>query len=294
MSDKIKKYMKIERFGKKGTEETLIPFNSTIVVQEKLDGANTSFALFAGEIAAFSRNNQLDEDNDLRGFYAWTQTLPINELNPKFVYFGEWLVKHNIFYGKEHMNQFYLFDIYDTQSAQYIHFNDVKQEAQRLNIQLVPVFYEGRTVSEEQLNSYVGQSLLGEIGEGIVVKNVNYRYRGQQIYTKFVSPSFSEVKIKQPKITKQSQEQLFIAQFLTQARVEKMLYKLVDEQILPENFDFKALPTILKNANIRLYQDLLEEERDELGEEFDERVLRKALSKKLTSLVRQIILSRSI
>ncbi|WP_158442453.1 RNA ligase family protein [Paenibacillus pini] len=80
--------------------------------QEKLDGANASFKRVGDEIISFSRKTQLSIENNLRGFYEWTQTLDVSKLLEGVIYFGEWLVKHKLDYG-ENMNQFYLFDIYN-------------------------------------------------------------------------------------------------------------------------------------------------------------------------------------
>lgn len=285
-----KKYTKIIRFGKNETLGILEYLGSTIVVQEKLDGANASFTLENGQLIAYSRRMKLDQENDLRGFYSWVHTIDHELLNNNYLYFGEWLVKHKIDYGK-HMNQFYLFDVYDKTQERYVHFEIVKQEARRIGLNLIPVFYEGEAVSLDQLQAYVGLSKLGTTGEGIVIKNIDYTYKGRQVYTKIVNDNFREIKIKTPKkkLTKTKEGQ-FIDQFLTEARIEKMLFNLMDEKIIDENFEFKDKGTILKHLNVRLYEDLLEEEEESLGEEFDPKLLRQLLSKTVSSSVKKIMM----
>lgn len=261
----MKKYMKILRHGKGNTHLTIEP-GSHITVLEKLDGANASFKLEDGVIKAFSRNNELDENNTLHGFYNWTQSLDKSKLLTGVIYFGEWLVKHKLDYG-ENANQFYLFDIYNTYTEEYVSFSIVKNEARYLNVNLVPVFYEGEFVSYEHLQSFVGKSQLGQVGEGIVVKNYSYKDKhGVQHFTKIVSDAFAEVKqVKKQRIAPRTDLlDEFVGMNLTPARVSKTLHKLVDEGVLKKDFDITDMGIILKNIGQRLYQDIIEEELDEL------------------------------
>ncbi|MBG9776127.1 hypothetical protein [Brevibacillus laterosporus] len=82
-----------------------------------------------------------------------------------------------------------------------------------------------------------------------------------------------------------------IEQHVTQARAEKFLYKLVDEGILDEKFGIEDMGIILKNLNVRIYEDLLKEESDYLSKEYEEKVLRKSLGRLLPTLVKKILLS---
>jgi hypothetical protein len=186
----MKKYMDVVRHGKTFTQLTL-EGNPQIVIQEKLDGANASFKREGDKVICFSRNTQLDEHNTLRGFYNWVQeNVDVNKLEEGIIYFGEWLVKHKLSYG-DNENKFYLFDVYN--NSEYESFPIVKLEASRLGLNLIPIFYQGNFQSIEHIQSFVGKSMLGEIGEGVVVKNVFYKDKhGNQLFTKFVSDEFAE------------------------------------------------------------------------------------------------------
>ncbi|MGM1044758.1 MAG: RNA ligase family protein [Bacillota bacterium] len=234
----MKKYMDVVRLGHKTTVGVLNEGDS-IVIQEKLDGANDSFKRVGEQILAFSRNTQLSQENNLRGFYEWTQTLDASKLLEGVIYFGEWLVKHRLDYG-DNMNKFYLFDIYNEHPQEYVNFSMVRDEANRLYLNLIPVFYEGDYKSFEHLESFIGKTVLGvNAGEGIVVKTVDYQDRyGNQLFVKLVSDSFREVqKQKAPKDPNfKSEEQAAVESVLTKARVEKLIYKLVDENVLDEQF----------------------------------------------------------
>lgn len=288
----MKKYMDVVRLGHKSTEGVLNK-GDYITVTEKIDGANSSFKGEDGVIYAFSRNNPLGEHNTLRGFYNFTQTLNADELLPNKRYFGEWCVRHKIDYG-ENFNNFYLFDIYDEETQKYLPLEFVKYEAARLNLNLVPVFYEGEYIDFDHLMSFVGRSELTEDGkgEGIVVKNVNYKDRyGNQLFVKLVSDAFREKqKQKPPKDpSKQPVEFAFVKTFMTKGRVEKLIHKLVDEGILDEQFGIEDIGLILKNLGNRVYDDMIKEESDSLPNDFEESKLRKGIGKNLPLIVKDII-----
>ncbi|WP_431785908.1 RNA ligase family protein [Paenibacillus lactis] len=286
----MKKYMDVVRLGHKTTVGVLNE-GDHIVIQEKLDGANASFKREGDAVVAFSRNTQLSPENNLRGFYEWTQTLDANKLLEGVIYFGEWLVKHKLDYGSN-ANQFYLFDIFNEFTQEYVDFSMVKDEAARLSLKLVPVFYEGQYKSFEHLESFIGKTELGvNEGEGIVVKNVHYQDRyGKQLFVKLVSDSFREVQKqkapKDPNFT--SEEQMAIRSVLTKARVEKMIYKLVDENVLDEQFGIEDMGTILKQLGNRLYDDIVKEEY-EVIKNFEEKEVRRVIGKSLPSIVKSVI-----
>lgn len=286
----MKKYMDVVRLGHKSTAGVLSD-EDNIVIQEKLDGANASFKREGDSIIAFSRNTQLSTENNLRGFYEWTQTLDVNKLLEGVIYFGEWLVKHKIDYGSN-ANQFYMFDIYNEYTHEYVNFSMVRDEAMRLHLKIVPVFYEGKYISFEHLESFIGKTVLGvDGGEGIVVKNVDYQDQyGKQLFVKLVSDSFREVqKQKAPKDPNfKSAEQSAVESVLTKARVEKMIYKLIDEDILDEHFGIEDMGTILKQLGSRVYEDIAKEEYDVI-KNYEEKDIRRVIGKTLPQSVKQII-----
>ncbi|WP_339193830.1 RNA ligase family protein [Paenibacillus sp. FSL P4-0176] len=286
----MKKYMDVIRLGHKSTVEVLND-GDYILIQEKLDGANASFKREGNLVVAFSRNTKLSSENNLRGFYEWTQTLDANKLLEGVIYFGEWLVKHKIDYGTN-ANQFYLFDVYDEFTQEYTYFSFVRDEGKRLDLNIVPVFYEGKYDSFQHLESFIGKTELGVGGgEGIVVKNVNYQDKyGKQLFVKLVSDSFREVqKQKAPKDPNlKSAEQSAVESVLTKARVEKLIYKLIDENLLDEHFGIEDMGTILKQLGGRVYEDIAKEEYDVI-KNYEEKDIRKAIGRTLPQSVKQII-----
>ena len=250
---KQKKYDSILRNGHPNLENAFLP-NDCVVVMEKLDGANASFMVDKnGNLKAFSRNTELDENEGLRGFYEWVHA-NINplHLSRNYVYFGEWLVKHKLRYG-ENENQFYLFDIYNIEKSRYESLEEMIKENRYLNIPMAPIFYIGPYRSSEFIGQFVGKSTLGEQGEGIVVK----KYYDDQFFMKIVAEKFIEVKPQKDSVPSNEIEATYIKNNLTKARVEKELYKMVDEGMVPEKFYLEEMSLILQHIVKRVHYDIL-------------------------------------
>ena len=286
----FKKYTDIIRHGKNGTHLT-IEGNVDIVVQEKIDGSNASFKVVNGQILAFSRNTELDESNNLRGFYQWTQTLDPSKLLEGVIYFGEWTARHKIDY-KENLNKFFLFDIYNEHTLEYVSFSMVEDESKRLGLNLVPVFYIGKALSFEEIAKFAGQSKLTDVGEGVVVKNYNYKNKYEaQVFTKIVTTEFQEMNgVKSPKVTTAKKDSFdqFLDTYMTKARVEKIIHKMVDEQVLSEDYAIEDMGTILKNAGTRVYDDLIKEELDSLLKQ-----LKAKVGKRLPVVIKEILVEQN-
>ena len=261
-----KKYQSITRYGKSNNEITA---RGNIVVWEKIDGANASFQRVGEEIKTFSRTIELTGEDGLGGFRKWVlNNIDVNKLEEGFIYFGEWINRHKIDYG-ENEKKFFFYDVYDTNRELYLDIDVIYSEAELLGLELAPIFYEGEFISEEHLQSFVGKSMLAVngVGEGIVVKNYGYVDKhGNQHFTKIVSKAFQEisgVKVKEMKGKPDIVNQ-FIENTVTPARIEKMLFKLVDEGKLGEDFAIEDMGTILKLLGNSVFEDVMKEEADVL------------------------------
>lgn len=269
-----KHYMEIENLK----HEIAVKFHEgdEIIIQEKLDGANASFQYDSEEdcLQCFSRNLLLTSKNDLRGFYAWVQALDKDKvravLGTHRRMFGEWLVRHTVLYPEERYNTLYCFDVFDTETKQYLPQHEVKQLAEQLGMQYVPVFYEGKFTKWDDYMPLVGKTALGgEIGEGIIIKNMS-TLNSDVLYTKIVHENFLEVKYKPKQKYKKPKDSAKIKEhqrlttlaktIVTRPRVEKLLYKLVDEGVLPVDFSEEHMKLILRHLPSAVYYDCLKEE----------------------------------
>lgn len=267
-----KKYHSIVRYGHKSTQDVLNK-GDKIIIQEKIDGANASFAVIDGELKCWSRNKELSMGNTLEGFYVWAkENINVDKLLDGVIYFGEWTAQHKVVY-EGHAKQFFLYDIFNLHLEEYVSFSMVRDEAKRLGLQLVPVFFEGEFESFDQLMSYVGRTDLngtlgGEpSGEGVVVKNVAYRDRfGKQMFVKLVVDKFAEVqKQKTPKDPKKkfSEEELKVRECVTTPRVEKQLFKMIEDGQLDRDYGIEDMGYILKTVSPMVAEDILKEEMEE-------------------------------
>lgn len=270
-----KKFMDIERI--KDNYAGGFQPGDYIIIQEKIDGANAAvrYDPETDTIIAQSRKHILSIDNNLRGFYEWTQTLDKelvkSVLGGTLIAFCEWLVPHSVPYPNEKYHHAYFYDVYDTESGCYLPQNKVKEIVAKLDLTYVPVFYEGEFISWEHCISFVGRTELGgEFGEGIVCKNqtrLNDRNTRTPLYLKIVGEKFCETKghkqskTVDPEKLKSAEENRAIAEtIVTRARVEKLLNKFVDEGILPADWGANEMPVIAKNLTKAVYEDCIKEE----------------------------------
>ena len=284
----MKKFMDIERIKEKYA--TAFSVGENIVCEEKIDGANASFTYDTetDSVASFSRNMVLKPSNTLQGFYNFVglfdkEVIKSVTLNGRYIIFGEWLVKHTIKYPEDCYNNFYMFDVWDTVDECYLPFNLVKEMydmlvALGINIRFVPVFYIGKFTSWEDIQKMVGRTEVGAepCGEGVVVKTLdrlNDETDRTPKYLKIVVERFSEVqshkrqrKPVDPEVLKRKEEERqFVATIVTDRRIDKCLEKLVDEGILPVDWDEHNMKEIAKNLPSLVYADCKKEEPEDVA-----------------------------
>lgn len=289
------KYHKIIRYGKDNSD--IFEKGDWIVIQEKLDGSNASFGVIDGELKCWSRNKELDEHNTLEGFYNWVhKTIDKDKLKENHIYYGEWLAEHKVVY-EGHEKEFVLFDFYDVKTNTYTSYTLVEYEAERLGLNIIPVFFIGKFESYEQLKSYVGKTkmngkLNGKLyGEGIVVKHfLLYKNNNHQTHVKLVSDEFSEYQPqkhhKDPN-KRFSELELKVRNCITSARVEKHIFKLIEDGIIERDYSIQDMGKLLKLLSPRIAEDIIEEELDDA--DVTASVVQKYMFKVLPIELRKII-----
>ena len=270
-----KKYMDIERLKDKYVDGFVQ--GDDIIVQEKIDGANFSIRYSEDDntVKAFSRKKVLELGNNLRGAWEWSQKLDVDlvhkVLGNGLVLFGEWLVSHTIVYPQDRYQNAYFYDVWDSENEKYLPQSEVKEIVNQLGLIYVPVFYEGKFESWDHLSQFVGKTDLGgEKGEGIVVKNMtrlNDPNTRLPFYTKIVAAEFCETKahrnskpVDMEKVEQRKVLQDTVETIVTEARVKKLVHKMVDEGIIPEDWDEHNMKVIAQNIGKEVYYDCLKEE----------------------------------
>lgn len=261
----------------------------TIYVMEKLDGSNASFRIHNGELLTFSRRLALSSENTLNGFYNWAhENINSKTLNERYIYFGEWLTKHKIDY-KEHLNNFVLFAVYDTENHEYLPFEEVQKISQALNLELVHLFYSGVYQSLEHIEQFVGETAYENVdfGEGIIIfipDLVFPRDKESQVFLKWVGEEFAEVKKINASKPKVKTLDTLIDSFITQQRMDKILQKLQDEGSIDSELGLQDMGTVLKTLNTGFTEDILDEELDAII-----KFLRNYIQKRVPALVKNFI-----
>lgn len=287
----MKSYTKVKNRG-----FNLDKFRSRgFVVQEKLDGSNASFTYNNGELEVFSRRTKLDEGNTLNGFYGWVHENINKELSnflENYIIFGEWLVKHKVEYKDEFYKDFYVFDIFDKKREVYLRPQNVMNIAEEFNLNHVDclmIVYPSNYLKEldvQEILELAGKSNMTvrpNSGEGIVIKYLDGKQEGEEYY-KIVTKEFKETmrqKHVKPKVDHSS-----IADFaITEARLNKMIYRAIDEQRLSEeDLHLECFGKVMKEVSNDFVADILEEELDTMV-----KVIEKQIKKKIPNLLRPIL-----
>ena len=307
----MKKYLDIERCKQKYAETFNV--GEDIVIQEKIDGSNASIRYDeeSGTLKAFSRRLELSADNTLNGFWDYVQTLNLDTfkeiLGSRYIVFGEWMgAKHAIKYPENVYGKFWMFDVWDTQTEQYLPYEETRSFYDKLiacgnednKFNFVPVFYIGKFESWEKTSELVGRTEVGAepTGEGIVIKRQNCldsKSSRLPFYVKIVSEQFSEVhKSKKQKaidpeaIAKKEANLALAATIVTPHRVQKMIYKFIEDGLLPQDWDEHNLKDISKILPNAIYKDCVKEENETVQQVED---FGKVAAKLSMSIVRDLI-----
>lgn len=258
MSKAFLKYPKIHHLGKEEVEG-ILEFGE-VTLQEKVDGANTSVWLDEGVLKAGSRNRELGEES-FNGFIEYIKEhkgiKELLEQFPEYRLYGEWLVRHTIAYNETAYKKFYLFDVY-VEDIGFLPQNIVEGLAKRYEIDYPQIFFTG-TADEAKVREFVGQSNLGALGEGVVVKNPQFLNKfGDMAYAKVVTEKFKEDNALtfggNNKHSDTYWEMWVVNKYCTLARVQKIMNKIQPE--VNEKLDKQHTPRIAATA----YHDLLTEE----------------------------------
>ena len=258
-----------------------------IQITTKIDGANASIAWdeTTGKLEVFSRTNLLNQPGALRGFYDYVKTEVEPKLDlsrhPDLVIFGEWLVKHTVDYENKCYNKWYVYDIWDKRLNRYISQDIVRGFCREYGLEYTEELYFGPFISWEHCRSFLNKSkAYGPEQEGIVVKNQDKLLKNDNIapaYLKIVNEKFKESqhskKEKKPsdpeaEAVKQKAAEL-AASIVTEARVRKLILKLVDEGKLPSELQPKDMGAVMKLLPKMCFDDCLKEESEtvkQLGE----------------------------
>ena len=259
---KFEKYNKIHALHK---DECVGILDGKCYLQEKVDGANASIWLEDGLVHYGSRSRDLFKANDgFNGFGGWVATHPklaaFFEKYPNYRLNGEWLVRHTVGYKELSYKKFYLFDIVveEGETKTTLDFEEMYKLAEEFEIPAVHLYAVIENPKLDDIKKFAGMSMLGDKGEGIVVKNMTFVNNfGDKTWGKYVTQEFKEDNAVtfggNNKHSEAYEETYYMNKFMTLARVQKVLHKLESKE---GKLSEKHIPQIMGTC----FHDLVTEE----------------------------------
>lgn len=177
-------------------------FNGPVVVQEKIDGSQFSFGVVNGALHFRSKGAEVFPETAGKLFAQAVATATAlheaGKLPEGWTFRGESMCgpKHNaLTYERQPKGGFILFDVDTAQENRIESPAELAAIAESLDLELVPVFYEGEISAPGQLREYLDRpSCLGGKMEGVVVKNyARWGTDGKMLMGKVVADGFKEL-----------------------------------------------------------------------------------------------------
>jgi len=316
----FRKYLKIHQLGH---EENIFIFNNPeeeIVVEEKIDGANFRFYINEfGEIIFGSRSQQLSESKEHK--FAKNFERCIRHIKEKLygkdlmkyrgmIFYGEDCIKHSMGYDWEKMPSYLGFDINNDENPdyprRYIPFPLVKDIFEELDLDFVPVIKicKAKDISkiDESMVPISEYAILSGAednrkAEGIIFKKYRFNENNNddgQIFAKYVRDKFKEINAEAFGTRKANKTQddtgEVIFKYCTNARIDKIVFKLLDEG---NKLDMTLMHLLPK----RVQQDIFEEHSKEIFESnysIDFRKFRQLVPKRCVIVLKQILVNNSL
>jgi hypothetical protein len=197
---RLHSYPSIYNFGHRCVAGLLV---GPVYVQEKVDGSQFSFGLDEDGIVITKSKGAVvyieTADKLFKDAVTYVNSLK-DKLTPGYTYRGEVLCrpKHNtLAYDRVPRHNVVIFDVNNGEEC-YLPYEEVVKEAERLDLEVVPLLFTGMVESAEQLKAFLEtvSFLGGQKIEGVVVKPVGYGLFGidkKVLFGKYVSEVFKEV-----------------------------------------------------------------------------------------------------
>lgn len=268
----LNSYPSIYNFGHKVIANLL---SGPVYVQEKVDGSQFSFGIDSdGTVLTKSKGCQVYLETADKLFKAAVEYVHSikDKLTVGYTYRGEVLCrpKHNtLAYDRVPLHNVVIFDINNGEEC-YLPYIEVQREAARLDLEVVPLLYEGTVTTVEQLKAFLEtvSFLGGQKIEGIVVKPINYDQFGpgnKALLGKYVSEAFKEIHggdWKKNNPTHSDVIEKIGLMYKTPARWDKSLQHLRDEGKLTDSP--QDIGMLLKEINVDVLKECEAEIREEL------------------------------
>ncbi len=296
----FKKYPKIRALGHEENKDIFRDSEDMITIQEKIDGGNFRFYVHEdGYLIVGSRTQELEdnpENKNIKNFRRCIEYIKEAYANKPHrfltgnIYYGECCIKHTLSYDWDKIPPFLGFDVYDIKENQFR--SNAKSIFNSLKLDYVPEvgYLKAKEVKsycdkDIPISVYAPKSNPQQQAEGVVFKNYN-----KQIYAKYVREAFKEENAKAfggtPKYEETDTGKI-TARYCTNARIDKHIFKLIDDGKNLELALMRYLPTIV-------YNDIWEEHWKDIivGRSYQDinlKTMRKIITSRCLSVLKQVI-----
>jgi len=295
------RYPKIFALGHKENEDIFINPDDTIVIEEKIDGANFRFMIKNGNIIFGSRTQQLTSDNIAKNFmrcieYVREQTKKCNLKDyGGMIFFGECCVKHTLTYDWDKIPPFLGFDVMSIKEHWFKCRKNVEKMYKELGLQCVPLIkmcsskditsYEDKDVP---VSEYAPRSKPEQQCEGVVFKNEDTGIRAKYVRAEFKEENRTtfggSVKYTEDDTGK------VVCKYCVNPRIDKCIFKLIDEGLKLEMTLMKYLPRFV-------YRDIMEEHGNDIlfsKMTINFQQLNKQITRRCLNVLQQVITNNAL
>lgn len=272
-----------------GTKPVANILDNEVEITEKVDGSQFIFWNINNTLYVRSKGAEISVHSPEKMFteaveYAY-KLFENGKLPDGYAFYAEYLKKpkHNVLeYSRIPKNHLALFGVYEVASKTFINkYELIQRHAEYLDIDTVPLIYNGKIIAEEVINLLNRESFLGKASiEGVVIKSYNELLIGGQLLpvtsAKYVSESFKEVHKSSwsKEHTYGGKWDRFKENHRTEARWQKAV------QHLKESGKLKTDPSDIGLLIKEVKEDIIKEEKDNIKDflwnQFGEDLLRRS------------------
>lgn len=289
----MKKYPKIKEFGSEDISR--LQADGSVFIEEKLDGANFRFEVKDDEFVFGSRNVEGLGNNKEQFKPAVTciedrvepngvvQVMDEKFGHHNFTFFGECMTRHTLDYDWDKIDGIVMFDIYNEEEEKFITFVEKQDVFDKLGFDTAPLITIVDKVTREDLTIPESEYRDGK-AEGIVLKNYNTQEFSKKRADEFFEKNDNA--FGKPKTRATNDSEKFVSKYVTNARIEKIIYKIRDEY--NRDIEMKIIPQLMDTV----YKDIWEEEWDEIiwnNWELNFKEIRNMIGTRCEEVLRQVI-----
>jgi ATP-dependent RNA circularization protein (DNA/RNA ligase family) len=296
-------YPKIRLLGHEENKDILSNPEDIIIIEEKIDGANFRFMIKDDRIIFGSHTQSIGDSNqEIGGNWKRCVEFVKEKLSDKDlassifqrkIFYGECCIKHTLDYDWDKIPPFLGFDIYSLENDRFL-----EEKSELYGALSLPVVPHIKTVlaqdikeltdADVPISAYHNDKNQDKQAEGIVLKNYY-----TQIFAKYVRKKFKEENIKVfggSKKWASTDDDRIVAMYCTNARIEKQIFKLIDDG---NKLDLAMMHLLPK----KVQQDICGEHWQDIcysNYKLDFRNIRKAISTRCLNVLKQIIVNNAL